>query len=535
MEDLSDEIPKETLYQPKYLFIMKKSLLLIATSFLCSSLFAQHYEWTCAQINNNQFFESVDAAVAAGFNTLWTSPDYLGMPATDLIDNEFVKISLPQAYNYVGKGNSKYPGYSKYAYKVILGSSNTNRDTQIDATKFLDGLEGNDVCRKIAASDQNAEINVMQSIIKVEVAATPEGQDPQTSAVTIKWSRGGNNAALFVVDATKQIVTLQNVARSNGNYLYEHVNRFNVQQGHTYYILASENASAELYSIAFDNCASDQFEVLASEENSTSLWDCSKLPSPRFESVEAAVNAGYQTLWSSADYLGMPAADLIKNDLVTVSLPQALNYIGKGNGKYSGFEKYAYKVIMGSNNTNRDTQIDATKFLDGLEGNDICRKIAASDQNPDVNVMQAILKVEVAATPEGQDPETGRVILNYSRGGNNGALYVVDATKTLVTYQDVTRCPGDNIKTQSAIFNVQQGHTYYIVASENASVEFYAIGFCAANSEKYDALNSSTSAITAINSKPGFEKNVMYNILGQRVNGNAKGIVIMNGKKLLVK
>lgn len=514
---------------------MKKSLLFLAALLAGSGAYAQHYEWSCAQINNNQYFESVDAAVAAGFNTIWSSADYLGMPATDLIDNEFVKISLPQAYNYVGKGNSKYPGYSKYAYKVILGSNNTSRDTQIDATKFLDGLEGNDVCRKVAASDQNAEINVMQSIIKVEVAATPEGQDPQTSAVTIKWSRGGNNAALFVVDATKQIVTLQNVARSNGNYLYEHVNRFNVQQGHTYYILASENGSAELYSIAFDNCASDQFEVLASEENSTALWDCSQLPSPRFESVEAAVNAGYQTIWSSADYLGMPAADLIKNDLVTVSLPQEYNYIGKGNSKYSGFEKYAYKVIMGSNNTSRDTKIDATKFLDGLEGNDICRKVAASDQNPEVNVMQSILKIEVAATPEGQDPETGRVILNYSRGGNNAALFVVDATKTLVTYQDVTRCPSDNVKTQSAIFNVQQGHTYYIVASENGSVEFYAIGFCAANSEKYDALNSSTSAITAINSKPGFEKNVMYNILGQRVNGNAKGIVFMNGKKMLVK
>ena len=158
---------------------MKKSLLFLATSFLCSSLFAQHYEWSCAQINNNQRFESVEAAVNAGYQTIWSSADYLGMPATTLIDNEFVKISMPQAYNYVGKGNGNYPGYEKYAYKVILGSSNTNRDSQIDASKFLDGLEGNDICRKIATSDQNPDINVMQSIIKVEVAATPAGQDPQ--------------------------------------------------------------------------------------------------------------------------------------------------------------------------------------------------------------------------------------------------------------------------------------------------------------------------------------------------------------------
>ena len=51
---------------------MKKSLLFLAALLAGSSAYAQHYEWTCAQINNNQVFESTDAAVAAGYKSIIT-------------------------------------------------------------------------------------------------------------------------------------------------------------------------------------------------------------------------------------------------------------------------------------------------------------------------------------------------------------------------------------------------------------------------------------------------------------------------------
>jgi hypothetical protein len=129
---------------------MKKILLSLAVLLTGSSAFAQHYEWTAAQINNNQKFATQADAVAAGFITMWSSADnpasWLGMPAQDLINNDEIVVSLPLAYNYVSVGGAKYSGYNEYAYKLILGMNNSTRDG-IDPSKFLDGLEGNDYVR----------------------------------------------------------------------------------------------------------------------------------------------------------------------------------------------------------------------------------------------------------------------------------------------------------------------------------------------------------------------------------------------------
>lgn len=514
---------------------MKKSLLFLATSFLCSSLFAQHYEWSCAQINNNQVFESADAAVAAGYQTLWGSNKWLGMPGKELINNDRIKISLPFAYNYLSTDDSKYPGYNKYGYKLVLGTDPkiVTKDAPFNfdnLTEYIEsGLENSPIFTKIGDSDQGNA--VMHAMLVAEVAPKAEGEDEETAALTIRWSRGQNSGMLIVLDVTKQLECLHTITRVHPDFKYINVSRINIQQGHTYYILGSDQNSTGIYSIEYDNCASDKFEVAASEENSTLFWDCNSLPNSLMDK-DAAVAAGYQTLWGSGEYLGMPSGNLAKDEEVTISLPNAYNYIYKGNGKFSGYSKYAYKLFAASPIQDVDGVIDPSNFLDGVESNEYCLKGGDSDQgNP---VMYTILKIDVA--PIEGDPVTGRIILNYSSGSQKRAIFVVDATKELVVYRDANRCPSANVKTQTAIFSTVPGHTYYIFSNnKSASMEFYAIGYCSPKSEKFDALNGSTSSIAAIDSKPGFEKNVMYNILGQRVNGNAKGIVIMNGKKMLVK
>ena len=120
---------------------MKKLFTIVAAALMSASAFAQaHCEWTASQLPAAKF-ATVEEAVAAGYNTLWTMPQYLGMPACDLINNENIQVSLPLAYNYVSTGNNKYSGTS-YAYKLIMGMNNSTVDC-IDPIEFTNGVVDN--------------------------------------------------------------------------------------------------------------------------------------------------------------------------------------------------------------------------------------------------------------------------------------------------------------------------------------------------------------------------------------------------------
>ncbi len=512
---------------------MRKIFTLVALAFASVGAFAQaHCEWTAAQLPNAKF-ATQEEAVAAGYNTLWWSAGnegkWLGMPAQNLIENEKVVVSLPSAYNYVSVGNNKYSG-AAYTYKLIMGMNNSTR-SGIDPLNFFEGLENNSYVRKAGDSDQGNVIN--DAIIKVEVKETAG-----YGSITLKYNRGGNNAAMYVVDQTANdgsgMMVLQTVTRCPDENVQTHIARFNVEPKHTYYIMASEKGSVELYGISYDECTDDTYTTLVSDENSTDIWTAAQLPSTKFATQDEAVAAGYNTMWWSAGnegkWIGMPAQDLIKSDNVIVSLPSAYNYVSVGNNKYSGVE-YTYKLIMGMNNSTR-SGIDPLNFFEGLENNSYVRKAGDSDQGNVIN--DAIIKIEV--------PETstyGRVMLNYNRGGNNAAMYVVDQTANdgsgMMVLQTVTRCPDDAIKTHAAIFNVEPKHTYYVMASEKGSVELYAIGFCSTTSEKYGALNTATGIENITSTPIKAQDDAIYTLQGVRVAKATKGIYIINGKKVVVK
>ncbi len=451
------------------------------------------------------------------------------MPSCDLINTDQIQVSLPLAYSYISKGNNKYSGEGRYAYKIIMGMNNTTRDG-IDPSYFIEGVTGNDYVRKSGASDQGNDVN--DAIIKIE---TKEGA--QYGTVTLIYNRGGNNSAMYVVDATADKtprMVLHSVSRNADNNTADQVVRFGVEPKHTYYVMASEKGSVELYGISYDECADDTYTTVVSDENCTDLWTAAQLSQAKFATADEAVAAGYNTLWSSPDYLGMPSCDLINTNNIQVSLPLAYSYISKGNNKYSGEGRYAYKIIMGMNNTTRDG-IDPTYFIEGVTNNDYVRGAGTSDQGNVVN--DAIIKIAVPATST-----YGRVILNYNRGGNNSAMYVVDATpdKTPVAVlQTVTRCPDDAVKDHSAVFNVQPGHEYYVMASEKGSVEMYAIGFCASDSEKYNVIDTVTGiqVVDAATVVSAPANNRIYSIDGTYVGTDAStlshGIYIQNGKKFV--
>ena len=96
--------------------------------------------------------------------------------------------------------------------------------------------------------------------------------------------------------------------------------------------------------------------------------------------------------------------------------------------------------------------------------------------------------------------------------------------------QATTRCPDDAIKTHSAIFNVQPGHDYYVMASESGSTELYAIGYCSAASEKYGvSLTTGIQEVLTNNGNNGGDKTVkaIYSIDGSQVNSLQKGLNII--------
>ena len=220
---------------------MKKIFTLIAAAFMSVASFAQHAEWTAAQLPSAKF-ATVDEAVAAGFNTLWSSGEYLGMPAQDLIKTDWVTVSLATPFSYVSKGNNKYSG-KDYAYKIIMGMNNSTRDG-IDPLYFLEGVTNNDYVRKAADSDQGNVVN--DAIIKIVTEKTPEGSDPWTYAVTMRINRGNNMGAFYVVDATKSKMVVQTTIRNHKSFVGDDVIRFNIEQGHEYYCMASEKGSVEL-------------------------------------------------------------------------------------------------------------------------------------------------------------------------------------------------------------------------------------------------------------------------------------------------
>lgn len=258
-------------------------------------------------------------------------------------------------------------------------------------------------------------------------------------------------------------------------------------------------------------------------------WTAAQLP----QTADAMAEAGYCTLWGGVKYFGAPAGLTLLND-ETVGVKaycENVTYVGNGNSKYSGYETYPFKLIMGMNNSTRDgvdgTMFDATTSLADLG---VLRTSGTADDGT-TTIYDAIITLDVASTAE-----YGRITLKYNRGGNNSAMYVVDATKSFMVLQSVTRCPDEAVKTHTAMFNVQPGHKYYIFSSEKGSAELYKLAYTAVSANGYDSKVNGTSGIYSIATPSVKVQNAaMYNLADQRVDKSYKGIVIQNGKKFMNK
>lgn len=131
---------------------------------------------------------------------------------------------------------------------------------------------------------------------------------------------------------------------------------------------------------------------------------------------------------------------------------------------------------------------------------------------------------------------TVAVQLNYDKGFHildadftevAPASYNLPAAKDGASQEFTQNAKGENIIAEKSngtvTFNVAKGGTYYVLAA-GTRMGFYGFKFTAG-----------TTGISNINASEAANEGATFNLLGQKVASNAKGLVIKNGKKFINK
>lgn len=450
---------------------MKKIFTLIAAAMLSVGAFAQHYEWTAAQL------PSVDDAKSQGMQDYWGLGYFLPQDYT-LIDNDVVKVTVPTTNSLVSTPNSKGSTKDRFATILKLGMNSSTRDG-IDPVNFDDGVNDNPYVWNGKYTNTNegvADFPYQVGMLKIEMAPNTSGGDPWTYAVTLKTNRGANAYALYVVDQTKSKMEIQVTCRNHKDYFGDDVTRFNAEQGHTYYVLSSETKGVvDFVGISIDDPSSESYELLPTEANCTDIWTADNMP------YADGIAKGYNDYWA-VGYCVPANTELYKSDNLSIST--ATNtIISKANVLKN---THAMALFANWGNLTNDG-IDPVNFEDGVNDNPYVETKNYNNGGLEYVYNNGIIKVEIPAVAEG-DPYVGRLIINYTGGANNRPLYVVDQTKGIMAYQDVSRMTSDGKSktSQTAVVNVYPGRTFYILSGKGA--EIYTIGFCSGASEKYATL-----------------------------------------------
>ena len=107
------------------------------------------------------------------------------------------------------------------------------------------------------------------------------------------------------------------------------------------------------------------------------------------------------------------------------------------------------------------------------------------------------------------------------------ASYNLPAAKDGASQEFTQNAKGENIIAEKSngtvTFNVAKGGTYYVLAA-GTRMGFYGFKFTAG-----------TTGISNINASEAANEAATFNLLGQKVASNAKGLVIKNGKKFINK
>ncbi|MCD8203215.1 MAG: hypothetical protein LUD48_06215 [Prevotella sp.] len=184
--------------------------------------------------------------------------------------------------------------------------------------------------------------------------------------------------------------------------------------------------------------------------------------------IEEAEAAGYEALWGSYEY-GYVLPDnyvFADNDEITIEIPVASNVTPYTTGEGNSVIASSMGSSIGDNSN------DAPFSFDGLyEG---------------MKQPYAVFKV----TPK----VSGRLTMQYDRGGKNFTMYVFDATANdedgqYILANTVSSNLGDDgtiIKTHTSVVDITKDHEYWVFAGGTGeNLYFYGMSFCPMTSDEY--------------------------------------------------
>ena len=440
---------------------------------------------------------TVADAQAAGYEALWGSYDfgYVLPNEVQLVDNEAIKVVM-------NNGSTEKPGAN-----VSTSNLNTtafDRAFQMGSAASYGAFEG--------VYDLQAISNGIRQPYAIFTVDAKVGGE-----LTLYSNRGSNKYTIYVWDVTinEGVGTYVLASSSHITDSKTLVGKATVglTEGHTYWIFGSETgANINLYEMVYTPYSSEKYSVT---EFDATKFSTAILP----PTVDDAKAAGYEPLWGDYQY-----GYVLPNETVVADSEDLKVVMNNGST-----EKPGANVSMSGINTtlfDRAFQMGSAASYGAFEGVYDLQAISSGIRQP-----YAIFTVEAK--------KGGELTLFSNRGSNKYTIYVWDVTinEGVGAYVLASSSHITDTKTliSKATVGLTEGHTYWIFGSETgANINLYAMGYNNYSAPNYGyTADSETSGIADIivNEQP--QSDVIYNVLGQKVDENYKGLVIKNGKKYI--
>lgn len=444
---------------------------------------------------------TVDEAKEKGYEALWGDYQYgYVLPnETTLVDNDDIKV-------VVNNGSSSKPGAN-----VATSSLNTklfDRAFNMGSAAGYGSYEGVYSLDAVSAG--------IKQPYAVFIVDAKKGGD-----LTIYSNRGKNKYTIYVWDTTiNEGVGTYVLASSTqaGNDAKEVVNKATVglDAGHTYWIFGSETgANINMYEMVYTPYMTEGYSISAFD---ASKYSTVVLP----PTVDEAKEKGYEALWGDYQY-----GYVLPNETALVDNDDMKVVVNNGSSSKPGAN-----VATSSLNTtvfDRSFNMGSAAGYGWFEGVYSLDAVSAGIKQP-----YAVFVVEAK--------QGGELSLFANRGKNKFTIYVWDTTinEGVGTYVLASSyqvgSEGKELISKATV-GLDAGHTYWIFGSETgANTNMYALGFnnYSAPNCGYTGESGDTGiADVIVDAQP--QDDTIYNILGQKVTEDYKGLVIKNGKKYIQK
>ena len=439
---------------------------------------------------------TVDDAKAANYEALWGDYKYgYVLPnESQLVDNDDIKIVM-------NNGSTAKPGAN-----VSMSNINTtlfDRAFQLGSAASYGAFE--------AVYSLEALSNGIKQPYAIFTVEAKKGGE-----LTLYANRGSNKFTIYVWDTTINEGVGAYVLASSSHVTDSKtlVGKASVglTEGHTYWIFGSETgANINLYEMVYTPYSSDKYSVV---EFDASKFSTAILP----PTVDDAKAANYEALWGDYKY-----GYVLPNETVVTDSEDLKVVMNNGSTAKPGAN-----VSMSNINTtlfDRAFQLGSAASYGAFEAVYSLEALSNGIKQP-----YAIFTVEAK--------KGGELTLFSNRGSNKYTIYVWDTTinEGVGAYVLASSSHVTDSKTviSKATVGLTEGHTYWIFGSETgANINLYAMGYNNYSAPNYGYTDPGTSGITdvIINEQP--QSDVIYNIMGQKVDENYKGFVIKNGKKYI--